>query len=291
VLQLLKALRPLGCPSNWRIFIAHINMSRRENTTVPPEIVDAIIDHCHTDRPTLASCSLVSRTWLTTSRFHLFEHPTLTSTNCDDFLALLDTPRCTVKSQVRAVTMFGTGWRHLAQAIARVVALETLTALHLLGLALEFLQPFPILPNPALKTLRMAGNRLGSFRQLSNFVALFSSIEVLELHDTEWRSDATTAAFHGPPPNLRTVKLGRCPTKVPIFDWLCESASQVDTLRLTLSRTTELRPAVRYLRSLGASLKHLELTHFLEGWATGERHPRHRSHNVTILTLLRVLLL
>ena len=37
-----------------------------------PEIIDRTIDHLHDDKISLKSCSLVSRPWLNTSRFHLF---------------------------------------------------------------------------------------------------------------------------------------------------------------------------------------------------------------------------
>lgn len=38
----------------------------------PAELQDMIIDHLHDDKETLASCSLVCKSWLPASRFHLF---------------------------------------------------------------------------------------------------------------------------------------------------------------------------------------------------------------------------
>ncbi|KAF8218062.1 hypothetical protein K438DRAFT_1451511, partial [Mycena galopus ATCC 62051] len=38
----------------------------------PPELEDALIDFCHEDHATLATCGLVCRDWLPTSRYHLF---------------------------------------------------------------------------------------------------------------------------------------------------------------------------------------------------------------------------
>ena len=40
--------------------------------TFPPELVDRTIDHLHDDKPSLRACTLVSRSWLNTSRHHLF---------------------------------------------------------------------------------------------------------------------------------------------------------------------------------------------------------------------------
>ena len=40
--------------------------------TFPPELVDRTIDHLYDDKPSLRACALVSRSWLNTSRHHLF---------------------------------------------------------------------------------------------------------------------------------------------------------------------------------------------------------------------------
>lgn len=39
---------------------------------LPPELVDMIIDHLYDDKVTLATCTLVAKSWLTASRLHLF---------------------------------------------------------------------------------------------------------------------------------------------------------------------------------------------------------------------------
>lgn len=39
----------------------------------PQELVDNIIDHAHDDKPTLASCTLVCRSWLPSSSYHLLD--------------------------------------------------------------------------------------------------------------------------------------------------------------------------------------------------------------------------
>ena len=43
------------------------------NPTVPPELVDRVIDHLHDDKPSLGRCALVCHGWLPSSRLHLFE--------------------------------------------------------------------------------------------------------------------------------------------------------------------------------------------------------------------------
>ena len=40
--------------------------------SLPAEVEDIILDHLYNDRQTLASCALVHRSWLPTSRHHLW---------------------------------------------------------------------------------------------------------------------------------------------------------------------------------------------------------------------------
>ncbi|KAJ7864564.1 hypothetical protein B0H13DRAFT_1464616, partial [Mycena leptocephala] len=40
---------------------------------LPPELWDAILDHLHGDPDALCVAALVCRTWVPTSRWHLFE--------------------------------------------------------------------------------------------------------------------------------------------------------------------------------------------------------------------------
>ncbi|KAJ7062129.1 hypothetical protein C8F01DRAFT_1251944 [Mycena amicta] len=55
----------------------------------PPELEDTIIDLLHTDPPTLASCGLVCRSWLPSSRYHLYSDILLTAQNASAFTAIL----------------------------------------------------------------------------------------------------------------------------------------------------------------------------------------------------------
>ncbi|KAF9645875.1 hypothetical protein BDM02DRAFT_3100732, partial [Thelephora ganbajun] len=47
--------------------------------TIPPEIVDRIIDYAHDDHKTLIACSLVARDWVPCTRLHLFARLSLLS--------------------------------------------------------------------------------------------------------------------------------------------------------------------------------------------------------------------
>jgi len=51
----------------------------RSRGKLPPELVDRIIDFLHDEPKALAACSLVARSWTTTSRYHRFSWVRLTS--------------------------------------------------------------------------------------------------------------------------------------------------------------------------------------------------------------------
>ncbi|KAF7298814.1 hypothetical protein MIND_00829000 [Mycena indigotica] len=55
---------------------------------VPPELHDYVIDFLHDHRPSMCSCSLVCKAWLSSSRYHLFRNSTLRVTrwNFEKFL-------------------------------------------------------------------------------------------------------------------------------------------------------------------------------------------------------------
>jgi hypothetical protein len=44
---------------------------------LPQELIDSVIDHCHDDHSTLKTCALVCKTWLPSSRSHIFHAITL----------------------------------------------------------------------------------------------------------------------------------------------------------------------------------------------------------------------
>lgn len=50
----------------------HLPQAGDDHKAFPPELIDIIIDHLHADNKSLAACTLVCRSWLPSSRYHLF---------------------------------------------------------------------------------------------------------------------------------------------------------------------------------------------------------------------------
>ncbi|KAK0235852.1 hypothetical protein EDD85DRAFT_953725 [Armillaria nabsnona] len=81
--------------------------------SLPGEIVDAIIDECHTDLHTLVSCSLVSKQWFASSRYHLFSTIELSSKDSKTFSKLLESPLCTITPYLNEISFHvqdGASW-------------------------------------------------------------------------------------------------------------------------------------------------------------------------------------
>ncbi|KAJ7785009.1 hypothetical protein DFH07DRAFT_1054480 [Mycena maculata] len=71
----------------------------------PPELEDLIVDHMRGQNDALATCGLVSRSWLRSSRLHLFGTVTLRDRTWEKFLQLLDSPLSTVVQSVRTLAI------------------------------------------------------------------------------------------------------------------------------------------------------------------------------------------
>lgn len=66
---------------------------------LPLEMVETIIDHCHDNTKLLGITSLVCKTWLPPSRFHLFSESRssrVSRDNCSNFIQLLQAPHSTL---------------------------------------------------------------------------------------------------------------------------------------------------------------------------------------------------
>ncbi|RXW24954.1 hypothetical protein EST38_g920 [Candolleomyces aberdarensis] len=82
---------------------------------LPYEILECILDYLHDDPETLRICSLVHRSWLPATRYHLL-NPTIISQCCDhwtseienvtELLDLVSSPHCTILPAIEDVILF-----------------------------------------------------------------------------------------------------------------------------------------------------------------------------------------
>jgi hypothetical protein len=78
----------LHCASQ---FLPRADARKPRLPTLPPEVIDMVIDFLHSDKRSLAACSLTCKMWLSSSRFHLFSKVLLSTKNrISSFAALFE---------------------------------------------------------------------------------------------------------------------------------------------------------------------------------------------------------
>jgi hypothetical protein len=87
-------------------------MGTKSMTRLPPELTDHIIDFLHSDRNILATCALVHRSWIPSSRLHLCEVLNLTRRNVSTFINLLHSNGSTIEKYTYTLRIGS--WKPLA---------------------------------------------------------------------------------------------------------------------------------------------------------------------------------
>ncbi len=122
------------------------------HSQLPNETWDTIIDFLHSDHPSLVVCSLVCRSWLPTSRYHLFERIVLRSQhNQQKFLRStsgMTLQNCTFGGYTHRLEMYGNcakspwvpdrttlfSWDLCEAIISQLPLFSAVTSLHLSGI-------------------------------------------------------------------------------------------------------------------------------------------------------------
>jgi hypothetical protein len=82
-------------------------------TRIPAELTDRIIDFLHSDKKTLATCALVCKSWIPSSRFHLFEKLHINHETTRTFMDLLQSNNSTIEKY--AQTLWILNWKRMVQ--------------------------------------------------------------------------------------------------------------------------------------------------------------------------------
>lgn len=143
------------------------------------EITDSIIDHLHPDKQSLSACGLTCRTWLRSSRYHLFSRVTLRTDNILSFYKLLECPLNNITPMVRHLTIttfpeISTSEEGVMQILPSLVArLRMVTSLSLHGMT------WPLRSH---EVLRATLSNLGNVEALElRFVAVYGIHEAVDV--------------------------------------------------------------------------------------------------------------
>ncbi|KAF7330208.1 O-methylsterigmatocystin oxidoreductase [Mycena venus] len=238
---------------------------------IPPEVVDAIIDHLASDSRTLRNCTTVARSWLPRSRNHLFRHLSISTTRLRRFLRRCETFGPAVVSLVFRASEGQ--WHHVTALLCEKA---------ISGTFLSF---------TSLISLKIYGLHFPAFGRLVQLVSAFPRLENISLHEVTWngidstRQSEPTGSFN----HLRHLSLSDLPLN-PILDWFARlELSALDGLSLMLYQS-DARSTVRILDLLATwTPKYVEIgppghSAFKNLVRTiSERHGLHAYSNVGLL--------
>lgn len=265
-------------PTVVRSLTVPVSSNQLSNTTpnvtpveIPLELIDNIMDHLHDDKHTLTRSSLVCRAWLPSTRYHLFRSVFLQSHTAGRFLALVDSPHCTILNFVRNLRIdegagrfvYDSKWVNNAiPVLARLFAVESLEIWHWswenLGANEKaiFLSGFK-----QVKALDLSNVHLKTFEQALELLSAFPALEKLSLESVTWdRASSSEPASTVITFPLRTLELGSC-HKTHVLNWLLSQhgVGLVEALHLHKIQSGELPLIDQLLRATNTSLRHIEL--------------------------------
>ncbi|TDL19486.1 hypothetical protein BD410DRAFT_792102 [Rickenella mellea] len=236
---------------------------------ITPELTDVIIDYLHDDRRALGTCGLVCRSWLPSSRFHLFSTVQIYFFDVDTALPIICSPTSTIPPYVRHLELEDAGLevggysypQWLNEGLLKLPifgALESLSLAHVAWGSLTVETRSSLLNmTRGLKRLELEYMQFGTVEQALDFFSSAPSLESLSLGSIQCHAE------NAPPTKtnklrLKQVTFGGDSYTLPLIDWLCsQPAPSVETLNLTLVTMMQIPYISRYLKVLGPTLQHL----------------------------------
>jgi len=139
----------------------------------PPELHDLIVEHMHGHKEALGTCGLVSKSWLRSSRYHLFGCVGLRNHNWKSFLELVASPLTTFTQSINVLDILQPNEESFDELIPR-------------------LPEFPRLKRLRLDNVYWAGV---SNTTANSFVAKFRNVPQFDLHLVTFNSSQQMATL------------------------------------------------------------------------------------------------
>jgi hypothetical protein len=232
--------------------------------SIPSELTDNIIHQLWDDKPFLALCGLVCRSWVPASRSHLFSDISLNAENIIQFIRLSGSPHATMARHVRFleyhVMQQHVPWRYIE-------LLPSFPALEKLILALVPITSLDLNQSCLHKKFRTAthlaffGCTLDSIDQFNTLLLGFPFVRYLDLSTFYIYCPPLQAMPQGlqlPLCSFGIEDLGFC----RVMSWLShDSIPKLRTLRLGSNIVENIDPdhVSAMLKSLGSYLPHLHI--------------------------------
>jgi hypothetical protein len=236
-------------------------------------MIDAIAGQLRADEDwrALGTFGLVQKTWLASSRHYLFSDVSLNSSNVDAFLEILTAPGCFIAPYVCRLELKQEHGKLLNKFLPHGQPLNAAKALMIEDLRWEDLIPeaeeILLSGFEGITHLELHRPKFDSFGQFVNFIAEFSSLELLSLTGGDWDEDfgnSSSSRMAEKPisPRLKSLEASlHSPCKRELARWLlhCQPAPAISTIDLHGVTADEAPAVAKLLQALGHTLQHLRL--------------------------------
>ncbi|KAJ3513096.1 hypothetical protein NLJ89_g3142 [Agrocybe chaxingu] len=220
---------------------------------IPQDLCEIIIDFLYDDRCALAACSLVARSWLCASRYHLFRSIKSDSANAHHLLRLLDSPYATFPYITRTLHLCDEEYffpRRVDEHLVRgITSLSTLKAFKMTAITWSGYDPHPHHRRDLLISNTVTQLELGGveFDDVHDLVCLICGSEVCKNSALKCSSAMSTNRTEG---HEEYPKLYE------------HTEQELVTAKMGLHRLTadDLVSAGSLVRKLGDQLRELELS-------------------------------
>ncbi|KAH8077032.1 hypothetical protein BXZ70DRAFT_963349 [Cristinia sonorae] len=233
---------------------------------IPPELTDRIIDHLHNDKRTLRACSRVSTSWVTRSRYYLWQFVELDLKNYMKFEDILrDNPEIGyfVKSLKTTVYFFEEKPNWLDESLPRIARrLHSVEQLTLAGNGTYRSAPFHAFPS--VKKLRVLDCEFASVNEFISLLCLLPSLEDLFSNNVLVGASATLIKQPTSVQRPKLKKLEFLATRLDphmFTDWMIREGihEEIESIILRPLQKGALIPVGRFISAVGPRLKHFEI--------------------------------
>lgn len=257
----------------------HLLKSKRESNSlmndIPIELISEIIRHLKHHDMTLRSCSLVCRTWLPLSRYHLFYRIHLHHSNVSSFVALLKSKSGSlIGSYVQQVTIFRelshpTWMKEILPVLSLYLHPTSLylniqNAIHRDYLFFES-EGYPLYKED-LSVFRDAFQEVtrlslclecDTFSEGVQVVCAFPLLENLEMHGDWFLGRKSYVPIDTPSLPSRVRNISCFQGGSTFFLWLLRQPQPTSVTSLSLRDTSVTEAVKLYVQTLGKTLRHL----------------------------------
>lgn len=258
------------------------------NPVLVSDVIETIIAFIGEYVRCLSICSLVCKMFVFPCRRRIFRHVFITPRNCDTFLYLLGSPRCTIQHHVRTmfvstgseINFFDNMHENCGPTLERIMswtcphnllpisaALDSLHSMRLdysgWSVSQQHSSMTVLSSFDTLTSLELRSMYLESINQLMDFVCAFPALSDLAVGRPKLRDRQTQSFVKSTPGRLQHLEALSIDNH-QIIEWLIyfDIIPSLASLKLSLSADpsqSELASYGTLIRALGSSLRHLQI--------------------------------